>query len=146
MAVSIWEGSWTFQVYSLSLVIVLFFFFTASDYTLPIFILFWKEENIWSRIIIYHLFVNIITSYIRILDFDWLIAGVFSCIFIFIAVGVFACGLNLFSLCAVVFAKTCFTFLPSRASNRQIHLEYFFFTFICKVTWLKNLKPGSVPM
>jgi hypothetical protein len=25
----------------------------------------------------------------------------------------------------VVFAKTYFTFLPSRAANRQIHLEYF---------------------
>jgi hypothetical protein len=71
---------------------------------------------------------------IRILDFDWLIAGVFSCIFIFIAAGVFACGLNFFSLCAVVFAKTCFTFLPSRASNRQIHSEYFFFAFMRKVT------------
>ena len=28
------------------------------------------------------------------------------------------------------------TFLPSRASNRQIHSEYFFFTFIRKVTRL----------
>ena len=37
----------------------------------------------------------------------------------------FACGFNFFSLCAVVFAKTYFTFLPSRASNRQIHSEYF---------------------
>jgi hypothetical protein len=42
--------------------------------------------------------------------------------------------LNFFSLCAVVFAKTCFTFLPSRASNRQIHSEYFFFAFMRKVT------------
>jgi hypothetical protein len=56
--------------------------------------------------------------------------------FIFTAVGVFAWGFNLFPLCAVVFAKTYFTFLPSRASNRQIHSEYFFFTFIRKVTWL----------
>jgi hypothetical protein len=28
------------------------------------------------------------------------------------------------------------TCLPSRASNRQIHSEYFFFTFIRKVSWL----------
>ena len=28
------------------------------------------------------------------------------------------------------------TFLPSRASNRQIHSEYFFFTFVRKVTSL----------
>jgi hypothetical protein len=28
------------------------------------------------------------------------------------------------------------TFLPSRASNRQIHSEYFFFTFIRNLTWL----------
>jgi hypothetical protein len=28
------------------------------------------------------------------------------------------------------------TFLPSRASNRQIHSEYFFFIFIRKVMWL----------
>jgi hypothetical protein len=28
------------------------------------------------------------------------------------------------------------TFLPLRASNRQIHSEYFFFTFIRKITWL----------
>jgi hypothetical protein len=33
-------------------------------------------------------------------------------------------------------AKTYITFLPSRASNRQIHSEYFCFTFIRKVTWL----------
>ena len=51
------------------------------------------------------------------------------------AAGVFAWGFNFFSLCVVVFAKTYFTFLPSRASNRQIHSEYFFFTFIRKVTW-----------
>ena len=44
--------------------------------------------------------------------------------------------LNFFSLCAVVFVKTYFTFLPSRASNCQIHSDYFFFTFIRKVTWL----------
>ena len=31
--------------------------------------------------------------------------------------------LTFFSLCAVVFAKTYFTFLPSRATNRQIHSE-----------------------
>jgi len=38
--------------------------------------------------------IHIITSYIRILDFDWLIAGVFSYLglisFIFTAAGVFA--------------------------------------------------------
>ena len=28
------------------------------------------------------------------------------------------------------------TFLPSCASNRQIHSEYFFFTLIRKITWL----------
>ena len=56
-------------------------------------------------------------------------------LFIFTAAGVFAWGFNFFSLCAVVFAKTHFTFLPSCASNRQIHSEYFFFTFIRKVTW-----------
>jgi hypothetical protein len=42
--------------------------------------------------------------------------------FIFAAAGVFAIGFN-----------SC---LPLRASNRQIHSEYFFFTFIRKVTWL----------
>jgi hypothetical protein len=50
---------------------------------------------------------------IRILDFDWLIAGVFSYLglisFISTAAGVFA-------------------------SNRQIHSEYFFLNFIRKVT------------
>jgi hypothetical protein len=56
--------------------------------------------------------------------------------FIFTTVGVFAWGFNFFSLCAVVFAKTYFTFLPSRVSNCQIHSEYFFFIFIRKVTWL----------
>jgi hypothetical protein len=30
-----------------------------------------------------------------------------------------------FSPSAVVFAKMYFTFLPSRAANRQIHSEYF---------------------
>jgi len=54
----------------------------------------------------------------------------------FTAGGVFAWGYNFFSLYAVAFAKTYFTFLPSRALNRQIHSEYFFFTFIRKVTWL----------
>ena len=42
--------------------------------------------------------------------------------FIFAAAGVFAIGFN-----------SC---LPLRASNRQIHSEYFFFTFIRKVKWL----------
>jgi hypothetical protein len=56
--------------------------------------------------------------------------------FIFTTVGVFAWGFNIFFLCAVVFAITYFTFLPSRASNRQIHSEYFLFTFIRMVTWL----------
>ena len=56
--------------------------------------------------------------------------------FISTTAGVFAWRFNFFFLCAVVFAKTYFTFLPSRASNRQIHSEYFFFTFIRKVTWL----------
>ena len=36
----------------------------------------------------------------------------------------------------MVFAKTYFIFLPSRASNHQVHSEYFFFTFIRKVMWL----------
>ena len=36
----------------------------------------------------------------------------------------------------IFFAAEDLTFLPSRASNRQIHSEYFFFTFIRKVTWL----------
>ena len=57
-------------------------------------------------------------------------------LFIFTTARVFAWGFNFFSLCAVVFVKTYFTFLPSRASNCQIHSDYFFFTFICKVTWL----------
>jgi len=57
-------------------------------------------------------------------------------LFIFTAAGVFAWWFTFFSLCVVVFAKTYFTFLPSRASNRQIHSEYFIFTFIRKVTWL----------
>ena len=57
-------------------------------------------------------------------------------LFIFTAARVFVWGFNFFPLCAVVFAKTYFTFLPSSALNRQIHSEYFFFTFICKVTWL----------
>ena len=56
--------------------------------------------------------------------------------FIFTTVGVFAWGFNIFFLCAVVFAIAYFTFLPSRASNRQIHSEYFLFTFIRMVTWL----------
>jgi hypothetical protein len=56
--------------------------------------------------------------------------------FIFTAAVVFAWGFNFVSLCAVVFAKTYFTFLPSRASNRQIHSEYFFFIFIRKIMWL----------
>jgi hypothetical protein len=60
--------------------------------------------------------------------------------FNFTADGVFAWGFNFFSLCAVVFAKMYFTFLPSRASNRQIHSEYFFFTFIHKVTWLIKIE------
>ena len=55
--------------------------------------------------------------------------------FIFTAAGVLAWVFNFFSLCVVVFAKTYFTFLPSRAPNRQIHSEYFFFIFIHKVTW-----------
>jgi hypothetical protein len=59
--------------------------------------------------------------------FSWLIS------FIFTAAEVFASGFTFFFLCAVVFAKTYFTFLPSRASNGQIHSEYFFFTFIRKV-------------
>jgi hypothetical protein len=50
--------------------------------------------------------------------FSWFIS------FIFTAAEVFAWGFNFFSLCAVVFAKTYFTFLPSRASNLQIYLEY----------------------
>jgi hypothetical protein len=37
---------------------------------------------------------------------------------------------------AGVFAWKDLTFLPSCASNRQIHSEYFFFSFICKVSWL----------
>ena len=57
-------------------------------------------------------------------------------LFIFTTARVFAWGFNFFSLCAVVFVKTYFTFLPSRASNCQIHSDYFFFTFIRKVTWL----------
>jgi hypothetical protein len=56
--------------------------------------------------------------------------------FIFTTAGIFAWGFNFFSRCTVVFAKTYFIFLLSRASNRQIHSEYFFFTFIRKVTWL----------
>jgi hypothetical protein len=56
--------------------------------------------------------------------------------FNFTAAGVFARGFNCFTLWPVVFAKTYLTVLPSRASNRQIHSEYFLFTFICKVTWL----------
>ena len=56
--------------------------------------------------------------------------------FIFTAAEVFASGFNFCSLCAVVFAKTYFAFLPSRASNRQIHSEYFFSTFIRMVPWL----------
>ena len=55
--------------------------------------------------------------------------------FIVTAAGVFAWGFNFFTLWAVVFANY-FTVLPSRASNRQFHSEYFLFTFICKVTWL----------
>jgi hypothetical protein len=58
--------------------------------------------------------------------------------FIFTTVGVFAWGFNIFFLCAVVFAIAYFTFLPSRASNRQIHSEYFLFTFIRMVT-LQNI-------
>jgi hypothetical protein len=41
---------------------------------------------------------------------------------------------------AGVFASWGFNFLPSRASIRQIHSEYFFFTFICKVTWLMKFE------
>jgi hypothetical protein len=37
-------------------------------------------------------------------------------------------------------AKTYFIFLLSRASNRQIQSEYFFFTFIRKVTWLSKFE------
>jgi hypothetical protein len=51
-------------------------------------------------------------------------------------VGVFAWGFTFYSLCAVVFAKTYFTFLRSRAWNRQIHSEYFFFTLMRKIPWL----------
>ena len=47
----------------------------------------------------------IITPYIRILDFDWLIAGVFSYLglisFIFTAAGVFAWGFNFFTLVCI---------------------------------------------
>ena len=43
--------------------------------------------------------------------------------FMFTTAGVFAWGFNFFPLCAVVLANTYFTFLPSRASNRQIHSE-----------------------
>ena len=75
----------------------------------------------------------VITPYIRILDFDWLIACVF---FVYFLIQDYCCSflplqgdfhenLTFFSLCAVVFAKTYFTFLPSRATNRQIHSEYF---------------------
>ena len=60
--------------------------------------------------------------------------------FIFNAAGIFAWGFNFFFRCAVVFAKIYFTCLPSRASNRQIHSEYFFFTLIRKVTWLIKIE------
>jgi hypothetical protein len=42
----------------------------------------------------------------------------------------------LFPLCVVVFAKMYFNVLPSRASNRHIHSEYFFFLiwYICLIT------------
>ena len=114
--------------------------------------------------------LGVITPCIRILDFYWLIAGVFSYLgllsFIFAVAGVFAWGFNFFTLAcikppnsfgifllyfmrkvtwlikfetrkcsevkdltffpsAAVFAKTYFTFLPSRAVNHQIHSEYF---------------------
>jgi hypothetical protein len=54
----------------------------------------------------------------------------FSCIFIF--------RINFvhFFLPLPGYLHEDLTFLPSRASNRQIHSEYFFFTFIRKVTWL----------
>jgi hypothetical protein len=108
----------------------------------------------------------LITPYKRILDFVWLkntrgykmlnytlcknpgfwlvnsrcIVRVFSYLglisFIFPLPGYLHDDLTFCSLCAVVFAKTYFTVLPSRASNRQIHSEYFFITFIRKVTWL----------
>jgi hypothetical protein len=49
---------------------------------------------------------------------------------------VFTWGFIFFSLRVVVFAKTYFTFLLSRAWNRQIHSQYFLFTFMRKVSWL----------
>ena len=49
--------------------------------------------------------ILIITPYLRILDFDWLIAGVFSYLgllsFIFTAAGVFAWGFNFFTLACI---------------------------------------------
>ena len=41
-------------------------------------------------------------------------------------------GFNFFPS-AVVFAKTYFTFLPSRAANRQIHSEYFSHSLIKQI-------------
>jgi hypothetical protein len=46
----------------------------------------------------------------------------------------------------VVFAKTYFTFLPSRASNRQINSEYFFFTVKLFEYLLRWRFPKVVPM
>ena len=54
---------------------------------------------------------------------------------IFSGAGVFAWGFTFSSLRVVVFAKTYFTFLLSRAWNRPIHSEYFSFTCIRKVSW-----------
>ena len=54
---------------------------------------------------------------------------------IFTAVGVCARGFNFFPLCRGICENVCH-FFTFAASIRQIHSEYFFFTFIHKVTWL----------
>jgi hypothetical protein len=88
----------------------------------------------------FYMIVGIITPYIRILDFDWLIYSwcifrVFSYYWLISSIFTYLPDdLTFFPMC-VVFAKTYFTFLPSCFSNRQINSEYFFLTFIRKV-WL----------
>ena len=91
------------------------FFSSVFNYT------FYKNPGFW--------FVNSRCIF-RVISYLGLIS------FIFTAAGVFAWGFNFYSPCAVVFAKTYFTCLPSRASSPQILSEYFLFTILRKVSWL----------
>ena len=56
--------------------------------------------------------------------------------FIFTTAGVFAWGFNFFPAVPWYLRKRITLLLLSRDSNRQLHSEYFFFTFIRKVAWL----------